>query len=322
MEKDLISVIVPVYNVENYIKFCVDSLLNQTYKNIEIILVDDGSKDSSGSICDYYKKKDDRVVVFHKNNGGLSDARNYGMEKARGKYIAFIDSDDYIDLNYFEKLIENMKFTNAEIVSASKILEYPRRKIVVNASENFCVTSKEALLKMFQKEEFDNSACDKLFKKALFDDIKFPKDKYYEDMYTIYKIVLKSKTVSHITSTYYHYRINSNSISNERFSSKQLDCVDASREAHSKMAEVDPEIADAAKSYFVLQISNCMQKIYNSSDRKKYANEYKALKNELTSLRKYYIKTKFISIKKKFMIFLVDIGLIPIVNFVKKIIYL
>ncbi|MBQ5852329.1 MAG: glycosyltransferase family 2 protein, partial [Lachnospiraceae bacterium] len=101
----MISIVVPVYNVEKYLERCVDSLINQTYENIEILLIDDGSKDNSGQMCDEYANKDSRITVYHKENGGLSDARNYGMDRAKGEYIIFIDSDDYVEPNMMEFLI-------------------------------------------------------------------------------------------------------------------------------------------------------------------------------------------------------------------------
>ena len=108
-KQDLISVIVPVYNVENYLKRCLDSIINQTYQNIEIILIDDGSTDNSGNLCEDYKKIDNRIKVVHKTNGGLSDARNTGIKKAKGKYITFVDSDDYVEYDYVEYLYNLIK---------------------------------------------------------------------------------------------------------------------------------------------------------------------------------------------------------------------
>lgn len=115
MKEDLISIIVPVYKVENYLSKCLDSMICQTYKNIEIILVDDGSPDNSGKICDDYAKKDSRIKVIHKENGGLSDARNAGLKIATGKYIGFVDSDDYISVEMYEKLYNQAKKEDADI---------------------------------------------------------------------------------------------------------------------------------------------------------------------------------------------------------------
>lgn len=115
--EDLISVIVPVYKVEKYINKCVDSIINQTYTNLEIILVDDGSPDNCGNICDEYAKKDNRIKVVHKENAGVSSARNIGLEKSSGKYITFIDADDYVEKNYCEELLNILKIENADCVA-------------------------------------------------------------------------------------------------------------------------------------------------------------------------------------------------------------
>ena len=315
-----VSIIVPVYNVEKYLEKCLVSLTNQTYSNIEIILVDDGSTDNSSSICDLYKKYSS-VKVYHKKNGGLSDARNFGIKKATGDYYSFIDSDDYVDTDFIEKLLNEAIRSKSDIVSSSKILEYPKKNFYVNDCKKITMDYKEALFRLFKKDEFDNSTCDKLYKSTLFNDIKFPVGRYYEDMYTIYKVVMKSKIVSHITGVYYHYRINSNSISNEKFSIKQLDCVYASKEAYENVKNINNSIKESAYSYYILQISNCIQKMHNSKNKKEYKKEYKDLKKTLSANRMNYIRNSCISFKKKIMLLFVDLGLLSLVSFIKNIIY-
>ena len=127
LTRELISVIVPVYNVEQYLKKCVDSIVNQTYKNLEIILVDDGATDSSGEICDELEKLDNRIKVYHKENGGLSDARNYGVERATGSYVGFVDSDDYIDAEMYEKLYDAITKEAADVAECNLKIVYPER---------------------------------------------------------------------------------------------------------------------------------------------------------------------------------------------------
>ncbi len=143
MKKNLISVIVPIYNVENYLEKCIDSILNQTYQNLEVILVDDGSPDNCAKICDEYANKDSRVVVLHKENGGVSSARNLGLEKAKGEFITFVDSDDYLEPTMYEKLIQKQQLENLDIVFAryKEIYESGEVKITETALEDFCKTS-------------------------------------------------------------------------------------------------------------------------------------------------------------------------------------
>lgn len=137
---DLISIIVPVYNVEKYLNKCIDSIINQTYKNIEIILVDDGSTDNSGKICDEYLLRDSRIKVIHKNNGGLSSARNEGINISSGEYIGFVDSDDWVEPNMYEEMYKKILYSNADIVDCGYWKEYENKSIkYISANEvKFC----------------------------------------------------------------------------------------------------------------------------------------------------------------------------------------
>ena len=190
MDKELVSIIVPIYNVEKYLIKCIESILNQTYKNLEIILVDDGSTDSCNKICDRYKKIDKRVVVIHKKNGGLSSARNIGIKKAKGKLISFVDSDDYIKPNMIEELKNNMYFYNSDISVCDYyyIIDGKRQISDNNNLKRNCITK--------YKNKFiykPNSAVwNKLYKKNLFEQIKFPEGKIYEDDYILYELLDKA----------------------------------------------------------------------------------------------------------------------------------
>lgn len=218
---ELISVIVPVYNVEEYLIECIESIKNQTYKNIEILLVDDGSKDTSGKICDDYLKKDDRIIVIHKENGGLSDARNIGIKNSKGKYLIFVDSDDTIDKDMCEVLYENIKKEKSDIaiceLYSEKKLENIKKLEIKNLS------SKEAIKEMLCQKLFDTSAGGKLFRKELFNEILFPKGKLYEDLGTIYKLFEIAKKITYISVKKYYYRRRPNSITTSKFTDKQMD---------------------------------------------------------------------------------------------------
>ena len=228
-ESDLISIVVPVYNVEKYIKKCIDSIINQTYQNLEIILVDDGSPDKCGEICEEYSKKDNRIKVIHKENGGVSDARNAGLEKATGEYIAFIDSDDYIDKNYISTLY-NMCITNkAEIAQCSfkRVTDnqIANEKDVENKIVN--MSGIEAIKNIFKENYIEYTvAWNKLYKKSLFDNIKYPKGKLHEDEATTYKLFYEAKIVSVTNEKLYYYYIRQNSITNTKFSLRRLDYIE------------------------------------------------------------------------------------------------
>lgn len=232
MEK--ISVIIPVYKVEEYLDECVLSVINQTYKNLEIILVDDGSPDKCGEICDKYSKIDDRVIVIHKSNGGLSDARNKGIEVATGKYISFIDSDDYVDLRYFEILYNKIKEYNANIVLCS-YKKFSKREEVKGQckinEENKVLKKEDALVNLYGKYRVDYViACGKLFDIKLFEEIRFPYGKINEDSFTTYKLYNSAEKIIYNSSKLYFYRQRSNSIMNQKVNERRLDGLESLEE--------------------------------------------------------------------------------------------
>lgn len=215
MSCDLVSIIVPVYNVEKYLKRCLSSIIAQKYSNIEIILIDDGSVDSSGKICDEYGKKDKRIRVFHKANGGLSSARNRGIEESRGNYIAFVDSDDWISSNYISILYENIKKFSADISACSMLrINDKGKKNVYVSLENKCFTPRD----LFNRNNSTGlSACNKLYARSIFETIRFPVNKYFEDSFIYMETILKSKKIVTTSDYLYFYYINDNSITTGKF---------------------------------------------------------------------------------------------------------
>ena len=219
-----VSIIVPIYNVEKYLKRAVDSIIAQTHKNIEILLVDDGSPDSCGDICDEYALNDNRIIVIHKKNGGLSSARNAGIEKATGKYILFVDSDDYILPNMVERLL-NVAYNNCDIVQCDffrfedKIPESPLKK------DFEVITSKSALNRIDSAEYM--AAWNKLYIAELFDDIRFPDGKIHEDVGCTYKLFYKAQKIAIIKDKLYGYFTNPCSITTSKIKSNKLDLIDA-----------------------------------------------------------------------------------------------
>ena len=182
----LVSIIIPVYNVQNELKSCVDSVISQTYKNIEIIIIDDGSTDESAKICDNYEKKDNRIKVIHKLNGGLSDARNWGLECARGEYVYFLDSDDLIKVDTIELLVCYCEKYDAEIGISwfcSFYSDSQLNNLLISCGNKDIeiMSKKEAIKKMILPGNYDHSGCGKLYKRSLWKDVAFPKGKLYED---------------------------------------------------------------------------------------------------------------------------------------------
>ena len=230
MDEKLISVIVPIYNVEKYLEKCIDSIINQTYKNLEIILIDDGSTDKSGNICDKYKKYDSRIVVIHENNCGLSYARNKGLDLAKGQLISFVDSDDSLELNMLEVLMNNMYKYDSDISICNYFyIKDNDKKICVNNSNLKDFSS-------FGREKFDNIyneykslavvVWNKLYKREIFDEIRFPNGKIYEDAFVICDILDNSKRVSYTLKPLYNYVYRANSIINT-FAVNHFNRIDA-----------------------------------------------------------------------------------------------
>lgn len=212
--QEKISVVVPIYNVEQYLVRCIESILQQTYPYLEIILVDDGSSDHSGEICDQYKQKDARIQVIHKQNGGLSDARNAGIKLATGKYIGFVDSDDYIHPKMYEVLLATMqqKQVDIAICNYQKINEQgiQESKEIQETIELFDAT--QAINLLFSDNEISNYAWNKLYKKELFEGVQYPFGKKMEDIGTTYRLFMKANQLAYTNYIGYYYYQRSDSI--------------------------------------------------------------------------------------------------------------
>lgn len=245
MNKDaLISVIVPVYNVEMYLDECIQSVLSQTYKNIEIILVDDGSTDKCPYICDYYSRQDSRVKVIHKKNGGLSDARNIGTKESKGEFITFVDSDDILDNYFVEVCYEKIYEYDAEMVIMPnlkfyKTISFPNKNEVKFELHD----GKYCIKKMLSMDvNYHTGAHGKLYKRLLCLENSYPFGKYYEDLATTYKMWEKCEKVVCINQAFYGYRVRKDSIMTERFTRKKMDCVDVSDELFQNIIDKYPNL--------------------------------------------------------------------------------
>lgn len=228
-----ISVIVPVYNVEKYLPHCLDSIINQSYTNLEIIVIDDGSSDNCPEICDKYAEKDRRIIVIHKRNGGLSDARNTGIESATGEYLAFVDGDDYIAVNMYEILEKRIIGDSADIAVCNFMYVNDQGELLQEKNHNLpilneCLESRNAIKKLSgPKSWYYVTACNKLYHRELFDELRFPKGKIHEDEFVIHHIIQKCGRISCVQDTLYYYVQRDKSITSERFSLRRMDIADA-----------------------------------------------------------------------------------------------
>lgn len=290
--KKNVSIIVPVYKVEKYLAKCVDSILNQTYKNFELILVDDGSPDNCGKICDEYAMKDERIRVFHKENGGLSDARNYGIKKAKCEWIVFIDSDDYIKEDYIETLIKICEDDcQIGIVSYSYIYEDYKEKKYSHKNKIKKYNSKEALITMLYQKEFDTAAWGKIYKRELFDEIEFPVGKIYEDISTIYRVILKSDKVAYCNSKKYMYLQRKDSIMGRKFKIKDMDYIyETEKMLNSIKLLNNSDLLEAAICRYINANFSILLKIEKNKEYTKQRKEI--LKNIKTYRKKVLLNSK------------------------------
>ncbi|MBP5633740.1 glycosyltransferase [Candidatus Saccharibacteria bacterium] len=243
----LITVAVAVYNIEKYVGKCIDSIISQKYRNLEIILVNDGSTDKSGLVCDEYAKKDKRIAVIHQKNGGLSSARNAGIKAAKGEYIAFVDGDDYVDENYISALYDAITEKKADIAIAGHTIIYPNKSIEKKSSESLLLAPEDALREILYDRNIDISSWGKLYKKELFANISFPDGQLFEDSATTYKLFIAAKQIVVIPESHYSYFIREGSITNTGFSRKKLDLLKSTKDMADDIVALYPDLKQAAE---------------------------------------------------------------------------
>lgn len=301
-EQPLISVIVPVYNVEKYLKKCVDSITSQTYKNLEILLVDDGSTDSSGQICNEFEKNDARIKVIHKKNGGLSDARNAGLDRAKGQYYAFIDSDDYIQDNTIEIMLNAIKKNKSEIAVCNMIRFLEEGETL----QFYCPTDHEVLYQGNQRYKTLNqpSVCNKLFEAKLFEGIRFPKGKYYEDTFVYHEVLYRANNIVLTGTDSYWYLSREDSIVGQpQYTERYFDFIEAvyKRADFLLKHDVQPYAKEACLSLYAA-IANAES---NIEENTKTIEKFSIARKQYTLAYNELMKTKNqIGIKQKLRLML------------------
>lgn len=294
----MISVIVPVYKVEKYLAICIESIMKQTYKDFELILVDDGSPDKCPQLCDKYAEKYSNIMVLHKTNGGLSEARNYGVAFAKGEYITFVDSDDYVSNDYLENLISLLDRYNAEIaVTGISVCYEGKKKLKIEQTyHEYCFNGVHALENMLYQKYLDSSACAMLVPINVVRKFPFPKGKYHEDEYTTYKYYLSVKKVAVSTKSQYFYVQRKDSIMHS-LGQSNLDELDASDNYVNYCKNVCPQLISAAKSK---KFSNYCQILLKTKSLE-YCNPdiYKQIINYLYTEKKHILLDKRARIKNR-----------------------
>lgn len=269
--KPLVSIIIPVYNQKKYLNDCMRTVINQTYSNLEILLIDDGSTDGSAFICDKWEKKDKRISVIHKKNGGVSETRNIGLCNVHGKYICFIDSDDWVN----PRMIENMVFTFENYNSVDLVFcqfnrvydnSHYKIKTELNANNKIELFSKDQAIKLIvEGRKITNYLWSGMYRKDLITLVKFPEGKNYEDMYTMINIIRACRTVALIDEPLYFYRINAKSITHKWTFKNCMDYCDASVHEAQLALEITPTIKSVVSCKVVYDMLYVWKKALVSS---------------------------------------------------------
>ena len=277
-----LSVIVPVYNVEKYLPQCLESLIHQTLQDIEIILVNDGSTDQSEKICREYADGDSRIKLFTKPNGGLSDARNYGLERVSAEVVGFVDSDDYIDLDMFRYLYEQKQKTSSQIaVGGVKMVTNDGSVYQTRAVPQECVYDRhDTIAEVLYSKRVLNAVTNKIFDIGLFRGIRFPVGKVFEDAFIIYDLLQQTTSVAFTNQVFYYYRFNQQSISHKSFSVREFDRIEASLKKVDFVRKQYPDLLGLAEQYVVYDCMMTMSKMDH------YDHRYDEL--VLNNIRKYW----------------------------------
>lgn len=305
-----ISVVIPVYNVEAYLEECLDSVVNQTYRNTEILLVDDASPDGCGAICDRYAAEDPRVRVIHKeDNGGLAEARNTGMEYATGEYLFFADSDDWLAVNTLEKLYEGLKKYQADcsVGACVTVLEKTDgEKSIQGGSpkQERCETAREAMEHVLLA---GSSSCNRLYKRGTLEGLRFPGGRINEDEPFVMWAYERMERIAFLDCETYFYRKRANSITTSAFSVKMVDCVYNSRDNLEFVTEKAPELIPAAEYKYCKSLLWCYVNLRKLKDDEQARVLRRQLHREIRQNRRMALRNPYLGFPLKVLALLCQI---------------
>lgn len=301
---DKISIIVPVYRVEQYVERCMESILAQTYQNWEAILIEDGSPDKSGEICDRYAKEDKRIRVIHKANEGVSAARNTGIEQATGTFLAFIDSDDYVHPQYLEKMAELQKKYDADLVITGYELAHGTKiGSAIPAGEAEQLSSRQAVERIIENQQFC-SPWSKLYRRELFAQIRYPKGVIYEDLMTAFSIFSQAEHIVYQNIPLYYYFQDSESITRSAFHYGKLDEAKALEKQYLFMKEHYPELEAQAREKYLYNVYGhilCLVKCGDTFGEEKYYEFCKIMQQNMS----FFQSHRRLDTKQKYRCFLI-----------------
>lgn len=302
-DKPLVSVIVPVYNVEPWLRRCVDSILRQDYTDFELLLIDDGSTDHSGAICDEYAHQNERIFAYHKENGGLSDARNFGIDRARGDFISFVDSDDYVGPDYLRILVETQDQFQADAVILKMVSTHAENvKLTASSDQRAVLQPKDAVRKVVCNSIAGVSACGKLYRRHLFASRRFPVGMLYEDLHTIPYLLGDCQLCAYSTSVQYYYYMRTGSITHT-ISDRAIEMWNGGIEQlYGYFEQKDPEAVDCVVCRYVSFGFNNI--INNLSCSKDYTHKAKLFRDRHLNWWKKGLKNPYLTKKEKLKAFL------------------
>ena len=287
-ENPLISVIVPIYNVEPYLRKCLDSLISQTYKALQIILVDDGSPDNCGKICDEYSALDSRITVIHKLNSGVSSARNTGLDAAKGAYIGWVDPDDWIEPDMFEYMLEKATDYSADIVVCGRAEQYPSRTVIKGWNKETVYTREQALEQLINDQELGSYLWDKLCKAPLFDGVRFPEGRTFEDVSVVHLLfVCADKTVC-LPETKYHYLQRCDGIVGNQNLKARINRYIADKQRYDDLHEEYPQLSTALEAKCIEAAVNVWNSYYKSTAQQR--KDYKGTLKEISKFSRQHRK--------------------------------
>lgn len=306
----MISVIVPVYKVEKYIYKCIDSIIEQTYSDLEIILVNDGSPDSCGHICDEYAKADNRIKVIHKENGGLSDARNAGFEVAQGDYVLFVDSDDYIDIDMVEYLYQNIIEYNADIASCGNYDVYESKIVTEFTTDEKIQCDGEVFYShLLRGDKVRGEIWNKLIRKEIVKNVRFPKGKLYEDIFYTADMMKNTSKVVIGTKPKYYYVHRESSITGKPYRKELLDIIDGYEKAYKVVLSDFPKLEEIAKCLVIWSRFIVLDKILTEKNYHQI-KEMKQMVNYLRSHRNEILQNKFFHPRRKIAVIILSVSVL------------
>lgn len=300
--RDKISIVIPMYNVEQYLDNCLNSIVNQTYRNIEIILVDDGSPDNSGTIADEWALKDQRIKVIHKSNGGLSDARNVGVDHATGNYIMFVDSDDVVDKRICQHLLDISLKNNTDISICDAFHIFDNNELSFTMGDNVIVYKpNEAINNMWYQHSFLPSAWGKLYKKEIFKQSRFTKGIIFEDIDIMHELFYQANSISYSNAKLYGYIHHEGSITTKVFDKKDVVILDICQKLIDFANNHDKSLVASAKAY---SVTGALRVFLNVPNTNEFSFAKQKAQNTLSLYAKDVLKDKNIRKKSKYAIIL------------------